>query len=78
MPGKSSPVGAPVAGSSAKPGAAIGVITMRTAEKMVAPTTAAPASVGQRSFWKYVSTATAMARTPAAMKYRIGVLPAPG
>ena len=33
---------------------------------------------GQRSFWKYVSTATASASSPAPMKYRIGVLPAPG
>jgi hypothetical protein len=35
---------------------------MRTADRTVTPTTAAAARTGQRSFWKYVSTATARAR----------------
>ena len=39
------------------------------------PTTAPAARTGQRPFWKYVSTATTSARTPAAMKYSIGSIP---
>ena len=69
--------GTPVAGSSAYPGAASVAPSIRTIERTVAPTTAAIASTGQRSFWKYVSTPTASPRIAAAMKYRTGSNPAP-
>ena len=41
---------------------------MSTMLRTVAPMTASAAMRGQRSFWKYVSTPTARARMPAAMK----------
>jgi hypothetical protein len=41
---------------------------MMTSETIVAPPTARSATHGQRQFWKYVSTATASASTPATRK----------
>jgi hypothetical protein len=69
--------GIAVAGSTAYPGDGSAVVAMSTTLRSVVPTTAPAARTGQRSFWKYVSIATASARTPAPMKYRSGNVPAP-
>jgi hypothetical protein len=44
------------------------VVSIRPTERRLAPTTPSAAIRGQRLSWKYVSTATARARMPAAMK----------
>src|SRR5450432_252389 len=78
VPGNRSPTGTWVLGSRAKPGAGRLTVSIRISDRRLAPTTAPAAMYGQRSFWKYVSTPIAMARTRAAIRYRMGAEPEPG
>ena len=52
LPGKSSAVGTPVAGSTAYPGGGSVVVSIRPRLSAVAAPTASAAIRGQRSFWK--------------------------
>ena len=63
LPGRISPVGMLVRGSTAKPGAGSDALIMITAPMCVAMITPIPAIRGQLSFWKYVSMPTATAST---------------